>query len=230
MRVLGSGVHGRATLVRYQGRLACLKEGLRGPSQNLSFWREAGTLRRVNGAGGAPRIYKIGADWPMLLTDFIPYPSIKTFIQNDQIKSHTQIIDIYHAAAAALAEVHRAGFVHCDIKSDNLLVDACPGTSRVFFIDFGMAWPVGETPPYFKKHQPGDHSCHPHYAPEFYYGGPATTTSDVYSLGVMMTNLLTLDRYSDIEVVAPGISDLCRKMTSPDPHLRPSLTVVVNTL
>jgi eukaryotic-like serine/threonine-protein kinase len=99
--------------------------------------------------------------------------------------------DIVIQLADALHYIHQQGVVHCDIKTENILVHAVeePGKRRrvvAKLLDFGLARPLAPD-----KRISGL-SGTPHYvAPERIRGQPATPASDVYSLGVLLYELLT---------------------------------------
>ncbi len=87
--------------------------------------------------------------------------------------------------AAGLAAAHRAGVVHRDLKSANvMLVD---GGRRAVICDFGLAWigESGESATAFRDGTPVT------IAPEALRGESPTAASDVYALGVVAFELLT---------------------------------------
>ncbi|MBX3441095.1 MAG: protein kinase [Planctomyces sp.] len=85
--------------------------------------------------------------------------------------------------ASGLAEAHKIGLIHRDLKPDNVLLTH-RGQPKIG--DFGLAKRVAGTD--------GEHSLAgtPHYmAPELFHGDPASTASDIYALGVMYFQMLT---------------------------------------
>jgi len=116
----------------------------------------------------------------------------------------------------ALAAVHRAGLLHRDIKSNNVmretggrivLMDFGAGENRD--VDFTTRRSVAGTPLYL--------------APELLDGQPSTIASDIYSVGVLLFNLVT----GDYPVSADSIALLARAHAEGDrlalTDLRPDL-------
>jgi eukaryotic-like serine/threonine-protein kinase len=97
---------------------------------------------------------------------------------------------LFVQAARAVAHAHAQLVVHRDIKPSNLLVDA---QAQVKLLDFGIAKLLddsGSDPQQLT--QQGSRVLTPDYAsPEQIAGVPVGTRSDVYSLGVLLFELLT---------------------------------------
>lgn len=91
-------------------------------------------------------------------------------------KNHAQAVEVFLQVARGLAHMHGRGFVHADIKPNNVLVDE---NGLVKIIDLGQACSIGT----IKKRIQGT----PGYmAPEQAHRGEITPKTDIYNLGAMM--------------------------------------------
>jgi tetratricopeptide (TPR) repeat protein len=102
-------------------------------------------------------------------------------------------LQLFLQLADAVAHAHRNLLVHRDLKPGNVLVD---GEGQVKLLDFGIAKAIdpleGADP---GVTQQGERPYTPHYAsPEQVRGEPITTATDIYSLGVLLYQLLTGQR------------------------------------
>ena len=93
-----------------------------------------------------------------------------------------QAVDYALQIAAALAHSHANGVIHCDIKPDNIMVDQA---GCVKLLDFGISGQDGWC-------EDGAVLGSPHYiAPERVLGTVVTAAADIYSLGIVIFQMIT---------------------------------------
>ena len=98
------------------------------------------------------------------------------------------VLQVLEQVGAALATAHRAGVVHRDLKPANLLRDA---EGNAYLADFGIAKDLGAADTEGAT-QAGAIVGSPDYlSPEQISDEPITPRTDIYSLGVMLYELLT---------------------------------------
>ena len=95
-----------------------------------------------------------------------------------------RVVRIGVELADALATVHRAGLIHRDVKTKNVMRD---GADRLVLTDFGSCEFLGAEAERSER-TIGTPLC---AAPEVLAGQPATKQTDVYSLGVLLYRLIT---------------------------------------
>ena len=101
---------------------------------------------------------------------------------------------LFLAVCDAVAYAHRRLIVHRDLKPTNILVTEADGAPEPKLLDFGIAKLLdaaeGDTGEGLTR--TGHYLMTPEYAaPEQVTGGPVSTTTDVYALGVLLFELLT---------------------------------------
>jgi serine/threonine-protein kinase len=133
-------------------------------------------------------------------------------------------MDVIAQAARGLAAAHRAGLVHRDIKSGNLLVRS---DGLVKITDFGIAQADGETP----VTRPGVLIGTPAYlAPERVTGAPASPATDLYSLGVVAYQCLTGHVPFEGEPLVVALAHLDQGMPALPPSVPPGVAALVMEL
>ena len=132
-------------------------------------------------------VYDIGTDKGVhyLVTEYVRGQSLESLLALRTSLDVRQSLDIAISACAALGMVHQAGFVHGQLTPRNILLAEDQQTK---VSDFGV---VGAPPPI----PPGEESPSPYAAlylsPEQAMGRRAVTASDVYTLGVILYQMLT---------------------------------------
>lgn len=120
--------------------------------------------------------------------ELIDGESLRSLVRPDQpLPRLAHVFSIGLELCRGLSAIHAAGVVHCDLKPDNILLSR---GGRVVITDFGVA---RELSPSAAEQPVGDSSGTPEYmAPEqMEEGTPIDTRADLYSLGVILYELIT---------------------------------------
>lgn len=121
-----------------------------------------------------------------LVMEYIDAPSLR---EVGSTLDRSRILAAGAQVAQALTAVHAANVVHRDVKPSNVLL---PPTGAKL-VDFGVAL-AGDPMPGFEPTMAGVvFGTKGYAAPEVMAGQPATASSDVYAVGVMMAELLGAD-------------------------------------
>ncbi len=198
LAVLGSGGQGIAYKVQNLeagGRFECMKILLNVHERELvdRFLRERDTLARIDHKA---IVQLIGSFWlpdgrPAFTMPYVDGLSVKQMLAGGQPLSVRQAVTIASEVADGLAAAHAKGFVHRDIKPANIIV-ARDGAVKI--IDFGVA-KVLQTDPNSPEEKltvhPGLIGTMAYASPEMLWRFVATPESDLYSLGLVLYEMLT---------------------------------------
>jgi len=194
-----AGTGGMSTV--YQGRDLMLGRTVAIKVLHRSLTNDAEFLRRFQKEAHAAAnlthpnivtVHDIGQDdhWYYIVMEYVEGWTLKDLIRHQYAETNKAIpidttLDTMIQICAGVGYAHRANLIHCDIKSQNVLVAR---DRRVKVTDFGIARALTEssihdadviwgTPQYF--------------SPEQAAGEAPTPASDVYSIGIIMFEMLT---------------------------------------
>jgi eukaryotic-like serine/threonine-protein kinase len=156
------------------------------PDFNERFRHEAQSAASLNHPS-VVAVYDYGTDpvGPFIVMELVEGEDLATIIRRSGALPPRAAARLVAQAARAVAAAHARGFVHRDIKPGNILVTH---EGRVKVADFGIARALSES----ALTLPGTTLGSVHYfSPEQARGELATPASDIYSLGIVLFELLT---------------------------------------
>jgi eukaryotic-like serine/threonine-protein kinase len=120
-----------------------------------------------------------------IVMEYIEGKDLKTLIKEGAPFTPERALDLTIQVCAGLGYAHRAGLIHCDVKPQNVLVTA---DGRVKITDFGIARALATL-------RPGETTdvvwgSPQYYSPEQAAGEHPSPASDVYSIGIVMYEML----------------------------------------
>jgi len=164
---------------------------------------------------------------PFLAMEFVDGESITKFceLQNLDLESR---LTLFLKVCSAISYAHRNLIVHRDLKPSNILVTA-DGEPKL--LDFGLAKLLDENlSSDSTQTQTAFRALTPSYAsPEQLKNEPMTTSSDIYSLGVVLYELLTNERPFRFEDKSFDEIIKTVTLTEPPPPSANPLSAIRNT-
>ncbi len=203
--------------IRRELAIKCLQDDYaRRPEYRRRFVAEAraaGTLTHP----GIVTIFDVGEsdDRPFIAMELLDGITLAAFAEQFRPLLLRNVLKIAIQLTEALDYAHRNGVVHRDIKPENIIVTSA--TVNIKVMDFGIAQTLND--PAWRADSDGYVAGSPHYmAPEQVQGLPTDARADLYSVGVVLYELLTGStpfRGHEVE----GL--LTRVVRDPAPPLRP---------
>ena len=173
-------------------------------------------------------------DMHYIVMELVEGITLKNYIARKTKLSNKETIGIAIQAAEGIAEAHRKGIIHRDIKPQNIIISK---DGKVKVADFGIAKAASGD----SMNQDVIGSAH-YIAPEQAKTGEADARSDLYSLGItmyeMITGRLPYDGENTVDIVMahlqnvmvppavynheiyPALSDIITRATRKDPAER----------
>ncbi len=183
------------------------------------FRREARAAARLSHPG-IVAVHDAGIDepsgTPYLVMELVQGVTLHAVLREQGALPVSQALEIVGEVGAALAEAHRAGIVHRDVKPGNVLLDV---RGRARLADFGIARLPGS-----ELTRAGAGLGTPGFAaPEVVRGGVADARSDLFSLGALAYALLTGRRPFDGPTPSAATLAVLEREPEPPTVLRPEL-------
>lgn len=198
LELLGTGGFGAAYRAQQisLGRQVCIKflglSSLSDPQNVQRFKREAKVLGRLRHKN-IVECFSFGilqSVYPYLVMELVEGRSLRTILENGGLE-WPQACSIVRQVCDALSFAHESGFIHRDVKPENIMLSGLVGHETVKLIDFGL---VGKsvnnrldtlTTPGSMVGTPG------YMPPEAFTGALGTSSGDVYAAGCVLYECLT---------------------------------------
>jgi tRNA A-37 threonylcarbamoyl transferase component Bud32 len=233
MSIIGEG--GMATVYRAQdimlGRMVAVKVLSERRAEDEAFlarfYREAQAAANLDHPN-IVSVYDIGRDGSRhyIVMEYVEGRDLKELILESAPFPIERALTIAIRVCTAVGAAHKAGLIHCDVKPQNILVAP---DGRVKVTDFGIARALASAPVV----EGGDVWGTPDYlSPEQAAGKHLGPPSDVYSIGVVMYEMLTgrlpFEAEGGIAMALKHLREEPTPINELNPHVPPGLARIVH--
>lgn len=229
VRLLGGGGAGSVFEAARQENDICLRVAIKvmhaeicTPEFLLQMRQEAAKLASLR----HPNIARL-IDWrlnesetPYCVLEYIEGESITSWCHHHALPRQARL-RLFLEICSAVAYTHQNMIAHLDLKPENILVNSSGG---IKLVDFGIARSLAQELGAACETQPRTFSVH-YASPEQIHGGPLSTLSDIYSLGIVLREILSesqaiAGKTADVKPLPYEIEAIAARASAPDPKLR----------
>ena len=153
-----------------------------------AFFRSGEILARLNHPN-IVRLIKVGKEnnIPYMILEYVESLTLRELILHRDPFLTVNVLTLMRQVATALTYIHASGYLHLDVKPENILVTA---EGRVVLIDFDLAVPRQKRPIRVRE-APGTPS---YLAPEVMINRTVDERADIYSFGVTCYEMLVFHK------------------------------------
>lgn len=224
-RLLGHGGMGAVHLAQrsgddftQRGALKLIKRGMDSAAVLARFRRERQILSQLE----HPHIARLldggisDDGQPYFVMEYVAGQGLREWLAGPQADLDARIT-LFLDLGDALAHAHQHLVVHCDIKPENLMVDA---NGHVRLLDFGIARLLEDGDDAALTMTRNRFVSRAYAAPEQIAGAATTTATDIYQLGALLFELLTGVRHDPSRANGAVSSRLMRAWQDADANTR----------
>jgi eukaryotic-like serine/threonine-protein kinase len=160
-----------------------------------------------------------------IVMEYVPGIDLKSLLRQRTRFTIPEAIELIVQACSGIGHAHRAGLVHCDVKPQNLLVTP---DRRLKVLDFGIARALSTISP--DEQSDIVWGSPQYFSPEQAAGNAPSPASDVYSLGIVLYEMLT-GRLPFIATTAEELAQQHRETLPPSPSkFNPAIPLSLETI
>jgi serine/threonine protein kinase len=168
-------------------------------------------------------------DYYYMVMELLEGDTLRTLLNNYRVRNQRmpliQVVSILKDALSGLAYAHAEGIIHRDLKPANIMLTK---KGQAVLSDFGIAQIVGSTQHTVSGALMGTLN---YMAPEQGFAGTCDRRSDIYSLGIVLYEMLTgytpFDADTPLAILMKHLNDPLPLPTQVDPELPPSFEAIV---
>ena len=228
---IGSGTFGNCYLAVYRNDFKVVVKEMKNVDSPQEVLREAAAITGIGDHWGVPHLFGVctkKAPHYLVLQFHALHSQSVTLLKaasEGVMKSVANCAAILKQTCEVLKHIHARGFLHNDLKGNNVVIDGAENKPVV--IDFGKSCKIVKA----KLQKPKvnvDRAIkkYPHIAPEIHRGQKQSIASDVFSFGVLITRLF---REAKLEI-PPALNEIAMKCQCLNPGKRPKLADVFKIL